>query len=162
MAHRGKTYKLLFRRDLCLGCTNYNFSLPQAFHVALRFDRNPPAFPVSQNITGNAVCNDPPTENNPTWILEGLSFFGKPADIHIQMISFNNPDQKNNFRLAILDGLTEVGSVQKFNDTSGRCGVITYTGSFGGTAIVIDPAWWGTSGVTLFGTLTGATWLQFP
>jgi len=162
MAHIGKNYKLLFRRDICLNCTNYRFAFPEAwmFSCAL-VSSNPENLHWNLN---NVLLRpiDPPETSRPRWESEAL---------FQHQVSFKVIAEFDGY--TPLQGLTHI--VIRFHTGShywlesvpvqfapGRCDSYRYDTFGQGSLIVLDP--------TIFGGATGtgqlvifaARWQQWP
>ena len=128
MAHVGKLYPVLDRRDLCLNCNQNIFALPQNWKWSFDFTVVTTGSPRYMGVTGIMAVTSAPFEFAATWE-------GPPITQHsrtfVPRAVFEQADD-GNFRTRILwqmlDGATIVAEWRGTNASIGLCNRYVFTG----------------------------------
>jgi len=88
MAHAGQQFKVLWRRDLCLNCSNYKFGLPEAWEVSGVVGTNGP--PPNVHNFPKRLCRPVTNEINgqPRWETNSFPLAGHDVIVKLSLKDF--------------------------------------------------------------------------
>jgi len=162
MAHVGRFYKLLHRRDICLGCRNYRFAFPEAFSLDFDLLSNNP-----ENLRWrrqNLICPaiDPPQTHRPRW--ESADLFDNSVSYRctIEFDGYTPLQQLTNMIVRFHTGSHYWLQVYPAQILAGRCNAYRYDTFGQGSLNVLDPVIFGGNIGTGQLSLAAATWQQYP
>lgn len=142
MAHVGKFYPLLPRRDLCLGCKNHNRSL--ALHWSISCTVSVSAFgaPIVNTQFAPAELITDPWSSQPEWRTDWINQSGRQFRYLISFDGWDYEQQLTFVRVRILDA-TDVRLMFRMRNTApGVCSI--FPGSFAPyVPLYFDSGYWG-------------------
>jgi len=161
LAHTGKDYKLHFRRDLCVNCTNYKRSLAEAYELTGLIVLPPP---VSANLTvpstpAIGIGDDQPEE--PLWVTEEISLGGFDISFQLRWTDYAPSPGNTLMDLDIMNSNTVRATVRVTSFASGNCiEVSTHNNII--ACSNWDAAFWGTANGAMRATLGALPWSLYP
>lgn len=162
MAHIGRQYKLLFRRDICLGCVNYRHAFPEAFLISYRLRSGPPENLEWHHSRLLLPAIDPPETARPRW--ESIDLFQHDVSFRItaEFDGYTPAQQLTNMIIRWHTGSNYFTEVLPAQRLVGRCGVYDYDVFGAGSATVLEPTIWGGADAAGQCFLTPAMWQDYP
>lgn len=122
MAHVGKLWPLLFRRDICLGCSNHRFAYPRHFVITYRFRVLSSPQVLYENLSG-VPCRLTTSDDtvDPEWSTDPITENGRTWRFQMSGREWDFSRQKNLLTLRAMNGEDLVGQQGLENLIQGRC-----------------------------------------
>lgn len=162
MAHVGKNYKLLHRRDICLGCKNYRVAFPEAWFCNWAIHMNGPGQITWRNDGILFPPIDPPETHRPRWETVAMLQNSVSFKVIIEFDGYTPLQQTSNLICRFHTGSHYWMETHPRQRQSGFCNIYDYDQFGVGFNVVLDPVVaGGNSGSGTF-TIRPASWSQWP
>lgn len=162
MAHIGKFYKLLVRRDLCVGCLQNNRGLPEAWRVGGEIRVTAPTLKIFTVPVKLLTLITDEWSSAPSWESEPFVIAGHTARLRFVWGGWDFDRQVTKLFMHVWDGVSRGNSLPNFI-VGNRCDDYHISTSFGNqTMNQIDKVWWGGTAVDWRMDINPAGWQYWP
>jgi len=159
MAHVGRFYKLLHRRDICLGCKNYRFAFPEAWVAAWDILGGTRRW-TRQGLILRPI--DPPQTHRPRWESEQIVDNGVPYKCIAEFDGYTPLLQLTHVIVRWHTGSAYHINFLPVQPGVGNCSSYFYSTFGSGTAEVLNPDVIGGLSVTGSLSIAAARWNIYP
>lgn len=162
MAHIGKLFKLHFRRDLCLGCTNNRAAWPEAWNCSYDVSLSNGAVDIYRVENAIVPRSSEPDDPDMVWLGDEITQHGRTFRTRVRFVGYEQSQRLSKIVFELEhDGIARL-SVEPDQSFVERCDGYTAGIFTSSNWIVHDPTFWGHPHANGTLVMVAARWNVFP